>query len=86
MEKKQNNKKDYGNSGGRNGQIFRKSDEADEDYGIVAGRNAVRELLKSGRPVDKIYVAGREGSVLVLIAEAKKAGIPVVDADSQKLD
>ncbi|MBQ7922395.1 MAG: 23S rRNA (guanosine(2251)-2'-O)-methyltransferase RlmB [Clostridia bacterium] len=86
MEKKQNNRKEYGNSGRRNDHVSRRYEETDEDYGIVVGRNAVRELLKSGRPVDKLYVAGREGSVLVLIAEAKKAGIPVVDADVQKLD
>ncbi len=85
MEKKQFNKKEYANSGRRNDRSFRR-EEVEEDYGIVVGRNAVRELLKSGRPVDKLYVAGREGSVLVLIAEAKKAGIPVVDADMQKLD
>jgi 23S rRNA (guanosine2251-2'-O)-methyltransferase len=53
---------------------------------IIIGRNAVRELLKSGRPVDKLYVAGREGSIVALVAEAKKAGIPVVDAEPAKLD
>ena len=86
MEKRHNNKKEYVNSGRRNERPFRRDEDMDEEYGIVVGRNAVRELLKSGRPVDKLYVAGREGSVLVLIAEAKKAGIPVVDADMQKLD
>lgn len=58
----------------------------EEDTSLVIGRNAVRELLKSERPVDKLYVAGREGSIVALVAEAKKAGIPVVDADMQKLD
>jgi len=61
-------------------------DDFSEDTGLVVGRNAVRELLKSGRPVDKLYVAGREGSIVALVAEAKKAGIPVVDADTLKLD
>ena len=46
--------------------------EDEEDTGLVLGRNAVRELLKSGRPVDKLYVAGREGSIVALVAEAKK--------------
>lgn len=54
--------------------------------GLIVGRNAVRELLRSGRPVDKLYVSGREGSVTMLVAEAKKRGIPVVDAETQKLD
>jgi len=61
-------------------------EEYEEDTSLVIGRNAVRELLKSERPVDKLYVAGREGSIVALVAEAKKAGIPVVDADMQKLD
>ena len=60
--------------------------EEEEDTGLVIGRNAVRELLKSGRPVDKLYVAGREGSIVALVAEAKKAGVPVVETDTLKLD
>lgn len=56
------------------------------DQGLIVGRNAVRELLRSGRPVDKIYVSGREGSITMLVAEAKKRGIPVVDAEMPKLD
>ena len=36
---------------------------AETDTGLVVGRNAVRELLRSGRPVDKLYVSGREGSI-----------------------
>ena len=53
---------------------------------IVVGRNAVAELVKSGAPVDKILVSGREGSVLVIIAEARAAGIPVIDTASESLD
>lgn len=57
-----------------------------EETGLVCGRNAVRELLRSGRAIDKLFVAGREGSIVALVAEAKKAGVPVVDADMAKLD
>ena len=53
---------------------------------VVVGRNAVRELLNSEMPVDKILVSGREGSVVALIAQAKERKIPVVDADSAALD
>lgn len=53
---------------------------------LVVGRNAVMELVKSGAPVDKILVSGREGSVVVIIAEAKKAGITVVDSTKESLD
>lgn len=56
------------------------------DTGIVAGRNAVRELLKSGREIDKIVISGREGSIVALVAEARERGIPVTNADSSKLD
>ncbi len=53
---------------------------------VVVGRNAVRELLASGMPVDKILVSGREGSVVALIAQAKERKIPVVDAETAALD
>ena len=60
-----------------------------EDDGVVVGRNAVRELLKSERGIEKIYVkkgGAREGSITVLVAEAIERGIAVVDAEVQKLD
>ncbi len=60
--------------------------EMDVDSGLVIGRNAVRELLRSGRAVDKLFVSGREGSIVALVAEAKKAGIPVVESEVLKLD
>lgn len=60
----------------------------DENSGLVIGRNAVRELLKSGRAVDKILVkkGEHEGSVTVLVAEAIERGIPIVEVEKQKLD
>ena len=62
--------------------------EATAPENIVCGRNSVRELLKSGRSVDKIFVrAGdREGSITVIVAEAIRLGIPVIETDGQKLD
>ncbi|MBQ7383709.1 MAG: 23S rRNA (guanosine(2251)-2'-O)-methyltransferase RlmB [Clostridia bacterium] len=56
--------------------------------GVVIGRNAVRELLKSGRDIDKIFVARgeREGSIVVIVAEAVEKKIPVVEVDKIKLD
>jgi 23S rRNA (guanosine2251-2'-O)-methyltransferase len=62
--------------------------EEAEDTGVVVGRNAVRELLKSERVVDKLYVrkGDREGSITVLIAEAANKSIPIVEVESQKLD
>ncbi len=62
--------------------------DANENEGIVVGRNAVRELLKSGRDIDKIFVqkGEREGSIIVLTAEAASRQIPLVEVDKVKLD
>ena len=56
--------------------------------GAVPGRNAVRELLKSGRDIEKVFVrAGdREGSITVLVAESISRGIPVIEVEKAKLD
>ena len=60
----------------------------DERSDIVVGRNAVRELLRSGRSVDKLFVKSgvREGSLTVIVAEAIKAKIPVVEVTQEKLE
>lgn len=64
----------------------RKQEEMPE--GLVIGRNAVRELLKSGRAVDKLMVrrGDREGSIVVITAEAIARGIPVIEVEKAKLD
>ncbi len=56
--------------------------------GVVAGRNAVRELLMSGRDIDKIYVqkGEREGSILSLIGEAAARKIPLVEVEKIRLN
>jgi 23S rRNA (guanosine2251-2'-O)-methyltransferase len=73
----------------RNKEFDRKNELAEEvNEGLVIGRNAVRELLRSGRAVDKIFVqkGEREGSIVVLVAMAVEKGIPVVETDKAKLD
>lgn len=70
----------------KNGGDFRKKPAEPASDNVIVGRNAVRELLRSGASVDKLLVSGKEGSIVALIAEAKKAGIPVVDADVRQLD
>lgn len=64
------------------------TEEQEESQGLVIGRNAVRELLRSERTVDKLLVrrGDREGSIVVLVAEAVNKGIPVVEVDKAKLD
>lgn len=68
------------------GEVRRNAPQREKPSNIVVGRNAVRELLASGSPVDKILVSGREGSVVVLVAQAKERKIPVVDTDTSALD
>lgn len=60
----------------------------DEGCGIVIGRNAVRELLQGDRTIDKLLVqrGEREGSIVVLVAQAIEKRIPVVEVDRAKLD
>ena len=69
---------------------FEKRQFADGELsnGSVPGRNAVRELLKSGRSVEKIFIQSgdREGSITVLAAEALSRGIPLIEVDKAKLD
>ncbi len=68
--------------------------DADESYtaenceNIVAGRNAVSELIRSGRDIDKIFVKEGEweGSIKRIAAEARRLGIPLVSAGRAKLD
>ncbi|MBO4792909.1 MAG: 23S rRNA (guanosine(2251)-2'-O)-methyltransferase RlmB [Clostridia bacterium] len=68
--------------------IRRDRDAEEVPEGIVFGRNAVRELLRSGREIDKILVkrGERDGSLPVICAEASARGIPVVDTEKEKLD
>ncbi len=63
-------------------------DEDTGDSSLVCGRNAVMELLRSGRAVDKLFVHGgdREGSITVIVAEAIRMGIPVIEVEKNRLD
>ena len=60
----------------------------DYENGAVIGRNAVRELLKSERSIDKLLVqkGERTGSIVVLVAQALERGIPVIETEKAKLD
>lgn len=55
---------------------------------IVAGRNAVREAILSGRAIDSVMIARgeRQGSLHSIIELAKKSGIPVREVAPVKLD
>ncbi|MEG2038953.1 MAG: 23S rRNA (guanosine(2251)-2'-O)-methyltransferase RlmB [Oscillospiraceae bacterium] len=54
---------------------------------VIAGKNAVGEALKSERDMDSVYILkGSETSMAKVIALAKKAGVPIKEVTSQKLD
>lgn len=54
---------------------------------IVAGRNAVLEALRAGRPLDSLYVQRGEGrgALQGVLALAREKGVPVKEADPVKL-
>ena len=61
--------------------------EAESD-GIIEGRNAVLEALRTNTPIDKIYLSkGETDAALGHIAStARSKGIVVVETDRRKLD
>lgn len=54
----------------------------------IYGRNAVKELLESGRDIEKIFVqqGEREGSINLLVAQAAEKKIPITQAEKTRLD
>lgn len=56
--------------------------------GLIEGRNAVTEALRAGTAIDKLYIAGggTDRTLARLTAEARKAGVVVVETDRRKLD
>ena len=67
---------------------MRNDGKAEQEGGVIAGRNAVAEALRGGRAIDSLYVARgeRSGSAGALIAQARRRGIPVKEVDPRKLD
>ena len=66
----------------------RKSASEELSEGMIEGRNALTEALKSGRHIDKLFVAegSTDRSLTRLAAMAKEAGAVVVPTDRRKLD
>ena len=76
-------------NGRRNGRVRTEAAPAGTpDEGVVFGRNAVKELLASGKDIDKVLVArgDRDGSISVLVAQTLERGIPLLEVDRKKLD
>ena len=60
----------------------------EEVEGQIEGRNALTEALRSGRTIDKVFVAegDTDRSLQRLAAQAKEAGAVIVPVDRRKLD
>ena len=56
--------------------------------GLIEGRNAVTEALRAGTALDKLYIAkgDTDRTLARIAAEARRAGVVVVEADRRKLD
>ena len=63
-------------------------DENITNDNLIIGRNAVIELLKSGREIENVLIAKgeREGSINRIIALCREKGIIVKNVDRKKLD
>ncbi len=61
---------------------------AEETEWQLEGRNALQEALRSGRTIDKVFIADgdTDRGLQRLAAEAKDAGAVVVSVDRRKLD
>lgn len=72
----------------KNDRRYKPEKENESQSGAVIGRNSVRELLRSGREIDKILVqkGERTGSITSLVAEALEKSIPVIECEKAKLD
>ncbi len=67
---------------------MKKEIDYSEDEGLIEGRNAVTEALRSGRAINKVYLADgdTDKSLGRLAAMAKDAGAVVVRIDRRKLN
>lgn len=66
----------------------KREDTVELDENIIIGRNAVKELLSSGRDIEKLYITSgeREGSINLLIGIASERGIPITECERTRLD
>ena len=73
---------------GRAERNVRPEQPVEEVEGQLEGRNALQEALRSGRTIDKVFIADgdTDKGLQRLAAEAKEAGAVVVPVDRRKLD
>ena len=65
---------------------FEEKPMEEENEGQIEGRNALTEALRSGRTIDKVFIAAGETDrgLQRLAADAKEAGAVVVPVDRRK--
>lgn len=81
--------REYGRPGRRDEERrFARDPEAEENENQIEGRNALTEALRSGRTIDKVFIAAGETDRALqrLAADAREAGAVVVPVDRRKLD
>jgi len=63
-------------------------DENKTESNVIFGRNPVLEILRSGREIDRLYVAHgtKSGSISEIIAKCSQRGILIKEISTQKLD
>ncbi len=66
----------------------RRDPNEEENENRLEGRNALTEALRSGRTIDKVFIAAgdTDRALQHLAAQAKEAGAVVVPVDRRKLD
>ena len=93
MNERRPNNKGRDNQRGRENQrradrFAERNTPVEEVEGQLEGRNALTEALKSGRTIDKVFIADgdTDRSLQRLAAQAKEAGAVIVPVDRRKLD
>ena len=89
--KKENRKtgKDYSDRRVNDERLDSNITTIDKEYeDVVAGRNAVLELLKSDKDINKIFIERGEkhGSINEIVARAREAKVVLVEVEKSKLD
>ena len=85
MEKEKYRRNDRGD---RRGPRREEKPQVEENENQLEGRNALTEALRSGRTIDKVFIASgdTDRALQHLAAQAKEAGAVVVPVDRRKLD
>lgn len=83
-----NKGKEYRNRENKERSDYRNREDKEPNENIIEGRNPVIEVLKSGRTVEKLFIAkgAVEGSLKMIISKARDMGIVVSEVDRKKLD